>query len=133
MKRLLSTILIMALCLTLFSINASAALKPINPNNERSISTEENTKGVSISQSTATIYKGKSIKLKVNGTSEYTQWKSDNINVATVSKSGIVIGVESGTANITAIIGYGDDRIQLTCQVTIQSRISASVKNIVCE
>lgn len=86
----------------------------------------------SISQTSATVYVGEVFKLNVYGTIEYTKWKSDNKDVATVSKKGRVTGLKPGVVNITATVKTESGNTKLICQVTVKSRLSSSVRNIVC-
>lgn len=55
-----------------------------------------------ISNTSYTLVKGKTLQLKVNGVkSKKIKWKSSKKSVATVSKTGLVKAVKSGTATIS--------------------------------
>lgn len=71
---------------------------------------------VKLSKKTAVIQKGKSVKLKVIGAKKKVVWKSSNKKVASVSKSGNVIGKNKGLATITAKVGSK----KLRCKVIIK-------------
>lgn len=103
MKRILSLLLIIALCFILTPSTASAAVK--------------------INKTKATVYIGSTVKLKIAGTSKYVMWTSDNKEIAKVSK-GTVTGVGKGTTTITATVGSGSDNQKFTCDVTVKSRLS---------
>ena len=68
---------------------------------------------------TATIEKGKTLKLIAKVTPEDTTddliWRSDNEEVATVDKNGVVTAVNKGEANITLTAG----NVSATCKVTV--------------
>ncbi|MCR5837516.1 MAG: Ig-like domain-containing protein [Lachnospiraceae bacterium] len=53
----------------------------------------------------ATIYVGKTVKLKVKNVKGKVKWKSSNKKVAKVSKKGLVKGIKPGKATITAKVG----------------------------
>ena len=77
---------------------------------------------VKLSKSKVTIEKGKTLTLKANVTPETLEdksvtWKSSNTKVATVSNSGKVKGVKTGTATITCTsVATG---MSATCKVTV--------------
>jgi len=70
-----------------------------------------NVKDVKLEYTSVGVYKGKTIQLSLEdyAPSGEIRWTSDNVSVATVNKStGLVTGVSSGIANITAThIGSG--------------------------
>ena len=70
-----------------------------------------------ISKKTASIYVGKTIKLSVKGTKGRVKWTSSNKKIATVDKTGKVLGKKKGTATITATVGSK----KLTCKVTVKN------------
>lgn len=81
-------------------------------------------KKVSISKTSYSLSKGKSIKLSAsaspkNAYSRSIGWKSSNTKVATVSSSGTVKGVGSGTATITAYAKDGCGA-KATCKITVK-------------
>lgn len=95
--------------LGVFSVNASAKMK--------------------INKKKATVYVGKTVKLKVKNTHRKVKWKSSKKSVATVSKKGVVKGKKAGKATITAKVGGKSFK----CKVTVKrgrivSRVSDTVK-----
>lgn len=132
MKRLFVTFFIAAFCIILFPVTAGAETKSINTVTGSAI-TVGTINGISISQTSAELYKGKLLNLKITGTSGYVKWKSDNAKVAVVSKKGKVTAIDTGTANITATINTGYDKISLTCKVTVKSRLYSSEINVILE
>lgn len=86
--------------------------------------------GGSLSNSTLTLDEGESASLLVNFTPANDEnydysvvWETSDAAVATVEK-GKVTGVAAGTATITATLSNGD---KLTCEVTVQQPVAASV------
>lgn len=80
---------------------------------------------VKLNKKTVTINVGKTVQLKIKGTSKKAKWSSSNKNVATVSKKGKVKGKKAGTAIITAKVG----KKKLKCKVTVkQPTIAANTK-----
>lgn len=85
---------------------------------------------VKVNKTKASIYIGKTFKLKVTGTKAATTWWSDNESVATVSENtGKVTGKKKGTA---VIYGYVNNKALsvVKCKVTVNSVISVSSKEI---
>ena len=73
-----------------------------------------------MNHTSATLYRGDTLKLKVNNTARWTEsFRSSNTNVAKVSSNGAVTAVGSGTAVITAVV-YGK---YYTCSVTVEEKI----------
>lgn len=70
---------------------------------------------VHLNQTTATICVGKKTTLKLGGTSTKPKWSSSNKKIAKVSSKGVVTGVKSGKATITAKLGSA----KYTCKVTV--------------
>lgn len=128
MKRFLSIILLTLIIAVQFPVTTSAAIKTVNPRDINKY--EENTEALSISQVSATIYIGETLSLKINGLIQTVTWKSDNKDVATVSKQGKVIGVKTGKANITASVRVDGIIKKLNCQVDVTSRIGSSEKTV---
>ncbi len=56
-----------------------------------------------LSPSTAEVYSGKTVTLKVTGAVGKIAWSSSNTGIATVSSDGVVTGVKPGKAEITAL------------------------------
>lgn len=92
---------------------------------EVTVSKKEET-AVKLSQTTATVAKGKTIQLKAAVTPEAQTltWSTSDKKVATVDKDGKVKGVKGGTANITATTADG---ASATCKVTVAAiKLNAS-------
>jgi len=109
--------LLAALCLALIACLAVPALLPAELDTPFSARA-----AMSISRTKAVIYNGKTLKLKVTGTSRTVQWSSSNKKVATVSSSGLVTAKKVGKATITAKAGGKT----LSCLVTVKSSLTAS-------
>ena len=62
-------------------------------------------KKAKISKTKATIYVGKTNKLKVKNNKKKVKWSTSNKKVAKVSKKGKVKGIKAGKATITAKVG----------------------------
>ncbi len=62
-------------------------------------------KKAKISKTKATIYVGKTIKLKVKNNKKKVKWSTSNKKVAKVNKKGKVKGIKAGKATITAKVG----------------------------
>ena len=78
---------------------------------------------LTISKTSVTVKKGKSVTLKVTATpdSAYNKavtWTSSNMKVATVTAKGVVKGVGKGTAVITATAKDGSGKT-VKCKVTV--------------
>lgn len=82
---------------------------------------------ISLSKTTAYVVKGKTTKLKVNGTSKTVKWYTSNKNIATVSSKGVVTGKAKGKATITAKVSGK----KLKCTVNVETpKISAKSASI---
>lgn len=99
MKRILSVVLVMLLCIGLIPNTASAAIK--------------------ISQKSASVIKGDYLYLSIEGTKKKATWTSSNKRVATVSKTGKVVSISKGKATITAKV----DGKKYSCKVTVIPKI----------
>ena len=109
--------LLVALCLMLVACLAAPALLPAGmgaPFSARA--------AAAISKTKATLYNGKTLKLKVTGTAKAVKWSSSNARVAKVDKNGLVTAKKVGKATITAQVGTQ----KLNCVVTVKSPLSAS-------
>ncbi|MFR8105646.1 Ig-like domain-containing protein [Eubacterium sp.] len=62
-------------------------------------------KKAKISKTKATIYVGKTIKLKVKNNKKKVKWSTSNKKVAKVNKKGKVKGIKAGKATIIAKVG----------------------------
>lgn len=74
---------------------------------------------ISISETSASIYKGKSKQLRaiITGTSKKPSWSSSNNTVASVNSNGKVTAKKQGTAVITCKIGNK----KASCKVTVKN------------
>ncbi|MCD8074506.1 MAG: Ig-like domain-containing protein [Lachnospiraceae bacterium] len=70
---------------------------------------------VEISETSATLIKGQTLKLKITGTSDTVTWKSSKKSVAKVSASGKVTAKKKGTATITATV----NGTKYKCKITV--------------
>jgi hypothetical protein len=80
---------------------------------------------IKINKKRATIYKGKTVQLKISGTKKKVVWKSSNKKVATVSSKGKVTAKKKGTCTITATVA----KKQYKCKITV--KVKSSSKNVV--
>ncbi|MDY3918389.1 MAG: Ig-like domain-containing protein [Candidatus Limivivens sp.] len=69
-----------------------------------------------ISKKTASVFVGKTLQLKLTGTTQKVKWSSSDTTVARVSSSGKVSGKKAGKATITAKVGTK----KYTCKVTVK-------------
>ncbi len=79
--------------------------------------------GIKLNKKSATISKGKSIKLTAtvspkNASNKKVKWTSSNNKVATVSSKGVVKGVKKGTAKIK--VTTDDGKKTATCKITVK-------------
>lgn len=96
MKRFVSTLLVMVMCLVLASPSAaySATIK--------------------LNKSKLTLNVGEKYTLKVTGTTKTPKWTSSKKSVATVSSKGKITAVAKGTTTITATISQKKYKCNLT-------------------
>lgn len=73
-------------------------------------------KTVKLNKKKVSLYEGKTVKLKVQGTKKKVKWSSNKKKIATVSSKGKVTAKKKGTAHITAKIG----KKKLVCTVTVK-------------
>lgn len=111
--------LLVALCLALVACLAAPMLMPAGVN-------LFSAQAATISKTKATIYNGKTLKLKVTGATKGVKWSSSDAKVASVDKNGLVKAKKVGKATITAQAGAQ----KLTCVVTVKSPLSASPSTI---
>lgn len=69
-----------------------------------------------LSKTKATVIVAKSLTLKVKNYSKTVKWATSNKNIAKVSSKGVVKGITTGKATITATAGSK----KLTCKVTVR-------------
>ncbi len=92
--------------------------------------------GVNIDQNNQAIDKGNEVQLSAtvepsNASNKNIRWESDNINIATVSSSGLVTGVNIGEAEIKVITEDGNyiDRILVTVEDPAQETYTITFLN----
>lgn len=71
---------------------------------------------VKLNKTAVTLYEGKTVTLKMQGTSKKVTWKTSKKTVATVSTKGVVTAKKAGTATITAKVGNKTYK----CKVTVK-------------
>ena len=98
LKSLSILLMALALCVSCLSVSTYAAQVRLN-------------------YSEVSLFVGKSKTLKVKGTKNKATWKSSNKKIATVSKTGKVLGKKAGTAVITATVGGNSYK----CSVTVKN------------
>ena len=108
--------LLVALCLALAACLAAPALMPAGMSNPFTARA-----AAALSKTRATLYNGKTLQLKVTGTTKTVRWSSSNSKVAKVSRKGLVTALKVGKATITARV----DGKKLACKVTVKSPLSA--------
>jgi len=81
-----------------------------------------------LSKQKATIWAGKTLKLKVTGAVGKVVWKSSNKKVATVNSSGKVTAKKAGTTTVTANVSG----VTLKCKVTVKGpELSVKKKTLI--
>jgi uncharacterized protein YjdB len=85
--------------------------------------------GVSVSPTSASIYKGNTRTLTAtvtpsNALNKIVSWSSSNTSVATVNSSGVVSAVGNGSATIT--VKTDDGNYTATCTVTVTTKIAVT-------
>ena len=113
--------LLTALCLALIACLAAPALLPAGMD-----APFTGHAAAALNKTKATVYNGKTLKLKVTGTSKAVRWSSSNTAVATVDKTGLVRANKVGKAVITAAVGGS----KLTCKLTVKSPLSADATRL---
>ena len=73
-------------------------------------------KKVKLNKTKATIYRGRTIKLKVKNNKKKVKWKSSNKKIATVTKKGVVKAKNVGKATITATVR----KKKYKCKITVK-------------
>lgn len=88
--------------------------------------TVKNPDSISLSKSSVSVDAGSSVKITANtsNSSMKVKWSSNNINIASVN-DGVISGLKSGTAIITASDESG--KIKATCTVKVNSVSSSGV------
>ena len=90
------------------------------------IRTDAEATSINLNTKAVTIYTGKTIRLKVNGTKNRIKWSSSNKKIVTVSQDGTIKGLKAGNATITAKVG----KYSLKCKVKVVSVLSTSNKSL---
>lgn len=83
---------------------------------------------INLSQKTANIYKGETLLLTAeitpqNATNKNLIWKSSNESICIVSQSGLLVGLNEGSAIITVVPENGIGQAQ--CVVSVEERVNA--------
>jgi hypothetical protein len=104
-NKILCTLLVLSMLITLFPTTAEAATKP------------------KLNKTKTTIFVGQTTRLKVTNSSSSVTWKSSSKKIATVSKSGTVTGKKVGTCTITATIG----KKSVKCKVIVRNQFPNTV------
>ena len=78
-----------------------------------------------LNKKSATIYVGKTVKLKVKGNRKKVKWSSSNKKVAAVSSKGKVKGKKAGKATITAKVGNK----KLKCKIIVKQKSVKKANN----
>ena len=110
--------LLAALCLALI---ACLVVPAVLPESFSGVVTAQAAKA-KLSKSKASIYNGKTLKLKVKNNRKKVIWSSSDPTVATVSQKGKVKAKKPGVAVITAQVGQKS----YTCTVTVKPALKAS-------
>lgn len=105
MKKILSIVLVMAICITLFPNSANAAT-------------------IKLDRKTAVVTEGDYLQLTLKGTKKKPTWYSSNEYLASVSENGKVTTKGTGKVNITAKLGTK----KYVCNVTIIPNIDPNYK-----
>lgn len=110
MKKIISLIVTLVLCLSLFSSSAYAAT-------------------LKLDKTSLTLNEGSSYRLSVNTTSA-VKWTTSDKNIATVSSKGTVKAIKEGSATITATVS----KKKLTCKVKVKDVLTneEAAQNILC-
>ena len=112
MKKLLRTLIVMMLVLTV-----AVGFVPLE---EASAAT------IKLNKTKVTVYAGKTVNLKMQGTKKKVTWKSSNKSVATVYK-GKVTAKKAGTATITAKVSGKSYKCKVTVKKPYLNKKTASI------
>ena len=108
--------LLVALCVALVACLAVPALLPAGPDAPFTARA-----AAKLSKTKATLYNGKTLKLKLTGVKKAVKWSSSDTSVAKVDQKGVVTAKKAGKATITA---QADGR-KYTCLITVKPSLSA--------
>ncbi|MGN0459919.1 MAG: Ig-like domain-containing protein [Ruminococcus sp.] len=87
---------------------------------------------ITLDKTATVLYTGRTTTLKAtltpdNATNKTVEWSSSNSGIATVTQSGVVKGVRSGVATITAKAVGGP--VVATCKVTVRQSVQSITMN----
>lgn len=82
---------------------------------------------VKLNKTSATLTEGKTLQLKLNGTSSKANWTSNQKSVATVNSKGLVTAKKKGSAVITAQVGSKNYSCKLTVKALSLNKTKVSL------
>ena len=83
---------------------------------------------VKLNKSSANLYVGESVTLKLNGTKKTVKWSTSNKNVASVSSKGKVTAKKKGTATISAKCNGKSYKCKIIVKPISLNKSSATIK-----
>lgn len=107
---------------------AAAALGLTVPNAVNLPGTTVEAATVKISKKKAAIIKGRSLTLKISGTSKKVKWSTSDKKVASVTSKGKVTGKKAGTATIKAVVNGKTYTCKVKVEAPRMSKTELSVK-----
>ena len=113
--------LFIALCLALIACLAAPAALPAGLNAAFTARA-----AAALNKRKATLYRGRTLQLKVTGASRKAKWSSSEPRVAKVDQKGLVTALKAGKATITAKV----DGRKLTCAITVKPSLSADAASV---
>lgn len=102
------------ICFALAVFCLASVMQTVTPQTH-GLSTVQAASKVKLNKSKASLVKGQSIQLKVQGTKKKVKWTSSKKSIATVSAKGKVTAKRKGKVTITAKIG----KRKYTCKITV--------------
>ena len=120
-------LLALLLCLIMMFTVAAPALFAPQAQAASTSSSKQTT--IKLNKTKASVYNGKTLKLKVSGTKKTVTWSTSNKAIATVSKKGVVTPKKPGTVKIKAQVAGKT----LTCKVTVKSPLRVSKQELTIE
>lgn len=113
LKRCISTVLAVVLLFSGFIVPANA----------------EGTSVIGLNKTSATVYVGSSVTLKMTGTSKRVKWSTSKASVASVNSKGKVTGIKQGSATITAKVAG----VSYKCKIKVEKvKLSKSKVSLTC-